>query len=300
MRISPFPAHNVALIVLISELRTSLDTLKQETDKQAQAHQVVAQAIKADLEGHATAFTAKQQQHKRGIQAQIEKEFKNKQTQEGYVARAREKYEADCMRINSYTAQSTLIQGRDLEKVHLKLERAQQTVQANQRDYANFARALQDTLQKWEHNWKAFCDSCQDLEEERIEFMKDNMWAYANAVSTVCVSDDEVRTIFLPIPSKRGSMAFGSLAKSFVWPWNSLKLNAIWRTLYAITALETAFPTPLPSSTTRAQKHSPRQHSAQRPISPTSLASRNALGSLHNRGRIHNLSLRRSLSTTLA
>lgn len=28
-----------------------------------------------------------------------------------------------------------------------------------------------------------------------MEFMKDNMWAYANAVSTVCVSDDEVRRL---------------------------------------------------------------------------------------------------------
>ncbi|TBU44386.1 hypothetical protein BD309DRAFT_1027146 [Dichomitus squalens] len=175
----------------IGELRASLDTLKQETEKQAQAHLVVAQAIKADLEGPTSAFIQKQQHHKRNLQAAIEKEFKTKQTQEGYVNRAREKYEADCVRINSYTAQSTLIQGRDLEKVHLKLERAQQTVQANQRDYANFARALQDTMQKWEHSWKGFCDSCQDLEEERIEFMKDNMWAYANAVSTVCVSDDE-------------------------------------------------------------------------------------------------------------
>jgi hypothetical protein len=34
------------------------------------------------------------------------------------------------------------------------------------------------------------------LEEERMEFMKDNLWAYANAVSTVCVSDDEVRFLF--------------------------------------------------------------------------------------------------------
>ncbi|RDX43395.1 hypothetical protein OH76DRAFT_1361231 [Lentinus brumalis] len=175
----------------IGELRTSLDTLKAETEKQSQAHQLVAQAIKTDLEGSTAAFITRQQAHKRGIQAQIEKEFKTKQTQEGYVTRAREKYEADCMRINSYTAQSTLIQGRDLEKVLMKLERAQQTVQANQRDYANFARALHDTMQKWEQSWKAFCDSCQDLEEERIEFMKDNMWAYANAVSTVCVSDDE-------------------------------------------------------------------------------------------------------------
>ncbi|KAH9855884.1 hypothetical protein C2E23DRAFT_882650 [Lenzites betulinus] len=175
----------------IGELRASLDTLKQETEKQAQSHLLVAQAIRNDLEGSTSTFLTRQQQHKRGIQAQIEKDFKTKQTQEGYVSRAREKYEADCVRINSYTAQSTLIQGRDLEKVHMKLERAQQTVQANQRDYANFARILQDTLVKWEQSWKAFCDSCQDMEEDRIEFMKDNMWAYANAVSTVCVSDDE-------------------------------------------------------------------------------------------------------------
>jgi len=99
------------------------------------------------------------------------------------------------VRINSYTAQSTLVQGKDLDKIHLKLERAQQTVQANERDFANFAKALQDTVQKWEQDWKGFSDVCQDLEEERLEFMKDNMWAYANAVSTVCVSDDEVSLV---------------------------------------------------------------------------------------------------------
>lgn len=37
-----------------------------------------------------------------------------------------------------------------------------------------------------------FCDLCQDEEEERIEFLKSNMWSYANEVSTVCVADDEV------------------------------------------------------------------------------------------------------------
>ena len=91
------------------------------------------------------------------------------------------------------------MQGKDLEKIHLKLERAQQTVQVNENDYAQFTRVLQETMQKWEQDWKSFCDSCQDLEEERMEFMKDNMWAYANAVSTVCVSDDEVR-VRLPAP----------------------------------------------------------------------------------------------------
>ncbi|KAF9812603.1 hypothetical protein IEO21_06125 [Rhodonia placenta] len=175
----------------IGDLRVSLDTLKQETEKQSGYHLMVAQQIKTDLEGQTTAFWSKQQQHKKSFQTAIEKEFKTKQTQESYVNKAREKYEADCVRINSYTAQSTLMQGKDLEKIQLKLERAQQTVQANERDFANFARALQDTVQKWEMDWKTFCDSCQDMEEERMEFMKDNMWAYANAVSTVCVADDE-------------------------------------------------------------------------------------------------------------
>ena len=88
--------------------------------------------------------------------------------------KAREKYEADCMRINSYTAQSSLVQGKDLEKINIKLEHAQQTVQINER---NFFKALQDTVHKWEQAWKGFCDQCQDLEEERMEFMRDNMWA---------------------------------------------------------------------------------------------------------------------------
>ena len=139
------------------------------------------------------AFLSRQQQHKKVYQAAIEKEFKVKQTREQHASKARDKYESDCLRINSYTAQSTLVQGKDLEKIHLKLERAQQTVQVNENDYVQFTRVLQETMQKWEQDWKAFCDVCQDLEEERIEFMKDNMWAYANAVSTACVTDDEVR-----------------------------------------------------------------------------------------------------------
>ncbi|KAH7905516.1 hypothetical protein BJ138DRAFT_1118401 [Hygrophoropsis aurantiaca] len=175
----------------IGELRNSVDTLRLETDKQASHHLRLAQQLRSEMEGQAVVFLSKQAYHKKTYQAAIEKEFKVKQTREQHASKAREKYESDCLRINSYTAQSTLVQGKDLEKIHLKLERAQQTVQVNENDYAQFTRVLQETMQKWELDWKAFCDSCQDLEEERMEFMKDNMWAYANAVSTVCVSDDE-------------------------------------------------------------------------------------------------------------
>lgn len=126
------------------------------------------------------------------FQANVEKTFKSKQAQETYVAKAKERYEQDCHRVNSYTAQQTLVQGKELERIMFKLDRAQSTVNANERDYANYTKVLADTVQKWDVEWKTFCDQCQDMEEERIEFMKDNVWAYANAVSTVCVAEDDV------------------------------------------------------------------------------------------------------------
>ena len=145
------------------------------------------------MEAQVDAFASKQQHHKKKYQSAIEREFKIKQSREQQATQAREKYESDCIRINSYTSQSMVARGQDLEKIHLKLERAQLAVQVNENDCIQSTRVLLETMPKWEQDWKGFCDTCQDLEEERMEFMKDNLWAYANAVSETCVSDDRVR-----------------------------------------------------------------------------------------------------------
>jgi hypothetical protein len=181
-----------------------LETVRSETERQASFHSNLAQQIRTEFEAPVTAFLSRQLQHKKTYQVAIEKEFKTKQTQESYVNKAREKYEQDCLRINSFTAQASLVQGKDLEKINLKLERTHQTVQTNERDFANLAKVLQETVLKWEQDWKRFCDSCQDLEDQRMEFMKDNLWSYANAVSTVCVTDDEVRAPVLVLQNTEG------------------------------------------------------------------------------------------------
>lgn len=94
---------------------------------------------------------------------------------------------------NSYTAQSSLSQGRELDRVASKLDRAQGNVAAAERDLRNFLGALAETWARWVDGWQVFCDEAQDLEEERVDFLKDVCWAYANSVSSVCVVDDEVR-----------------------------------------------------------------------------------------------------------
>ncbi|PPQ82339.1 hypothetical protein CVT24_002318 [Panaeolus cyanescens] len=175
----------------IGDLRKSLDTVRYETECQAAAHLDLAQKIHAELDVPTSRFHQRQVEYKKTKQTEIQQKFKNKQIQEGHVNKAREKYEQDCLRINSFTAQASLVQGKDLEKINLKLERTQQTVRTNERDFAHCAQALAGTVQRWEEEWKDFCDACQDLEEDRLDFTKDTVWNYANLVSTVCVFDDE-------------------------------------------------------------------------------------------------------------
>lgn len=177
-----------------SELRNSLDALRLETERQAENHLELSNQIRGDLEASTALFHSKQINHRRNVQAPLERKFKEKQLQESYVKKSREKYEADCMRINSYTQQTTYMHGSDLFKVQQKLQRTKQTLQGNERDFAKFSKDLLDLVVPWEKEWKEYCDSCQDLEEERMDFMKDIVWAYVNFISTICVADDQVRS----------------------------------------------------------------------------------------------------------
>ncbi|KAK0226564.1 hypothetical protein IW262DRAFT_1542775 [Armillaria fumosa] len=174
----------------IGDIRNCLEMVVLETQNQSKFHSRLAYTISKELEAKAAQFHTDQRAHKNNWQNPIEKAFKAKQAQEVYVNKAREKYEQGCARVNSFTAQSTLVQGKELEKITLKLERTKQTVQANNRDYVNFSRAYADTVTMWEKDWKTFCDSCQDMEEQRLEFIKDSLWGFANDVSAVCVFDD--------------------------------------------------------------------------------------------------------------
>lgn len=175
-----------------SDLRNVLDTLKLETEKQAAAHIELATKIQSELGKSTTHLLSQQSDLRKNLQTPMEKRFKLKLMQESYVAKAREKYQSDCVRIDSYAKQIDVNPGKDVERLQAKLNRAKQTVQANEKDYAAFTEKLKDMSVAWESEWRQFCDESQTMEEQRMEFMKDTLWTYANLVSTVCVSDDVV------------------------------------------------------------------------------------------------------------
>ncbi len=63
---------------------------------------------------------------------------------------AKERYEQDCLKLNSYTANLALTQGKEAEKLQAKLEKVRQTIGQNEQDFRQFVQVLQGTNQKWE------------------------------------------------------------------------------------------------------------------------------------------------------
>lgn len=80
--------------------------------------------------------------------------------------------------------------GQEERKNKAKLEKTQINLATSNTDYENAVKALEETTGRWNRDWKAAADKFQDLEEERLDFMKSSLWTFANIASTVCVSDD--------------------------------------------------------------------------------------------------------------
>ena len=83
-----------------------------------------------------------------------------------------------------------MVMGQEERKNKAKLEKTQISLATSNAEYEHAVKALEDTTARWNREWKHAADKFQDLEEERLDFTKSSLWAFANIASTVCVSDD--------------------------------------------------------------------------------------------------------------
>ncbi|OAP63409.1 hypothetical protein AYL99_02636 [Fonsecaea erecta] len=171
-------------------LRTSLDVARGETESMGKQHALIAQQMRSELEEPLAAFAGGIKERRKIIQNGIERLLKTKQAQTAHVNKCRDKYEQDCLRVKGYLAQGHMVMGQEERKNKAKLEKTQINMAANSNEYEAAIKVLEETTGRWNKEWKAACDKFQDLEEERLDFTKSSLWAFANIASTVCVSDD--------------------------------------------------------------------------------------------------------------
>ncbi|KAF2084785.1 hypothetical protein K490DRAFT_75587 [Saccharata proteae CBS 121410] len=171
-------------------LRMSLDVVRAEIEAMSKAHQSIAGQMKAELEDQLAAFAGGLKERRKIVQAGIEKLLKVKMQQTSAVNKARDRYEQDCLKIKGYLAQGHMVMGHEERKNKAKLEKTQIQMSTTSNEYEAAVKVLEETTQRWNREWKKACDSFQDFEEERLDFMKSSLWTFANIASTVCVSDD--------------------------------------------------------------------------------------------------------------
>ncbi|KAI7941823.1 hypothetical protein MJO29_013897 [Puccinia striiformis f. sp. tritici] len=175
----------------VGGIKRALETVRDTTRQSAHSHLELAGTIRIALEKKVAEFVTRREGLKKNPQAAIERLHKKKAELMELAEKSRKKYEANAIAVNGLSAQSHLVQGRDYDKVTAKLEKAQQNVQMDEREYRSHVKNLKETTAEWNMQWKGYCDLVQDLEEERIDFVRTSFWDYANGVSTICVVDDE-------------------------------------------------------------------------------------------------------------
>lgn len=170
------------------------------------SHQNIAGQMKTELEEPLAAFAGAMKERRKIVQNGIEKLLKVKVAQTQLVNKVsskpliqvplltllqtRDKYEQECLKIKGYLAQGHMVMGQEERKNKAKLEKTQINLATSNTEYENAVKALEETTGRWNRDWKAAADKFQDLEEERLDFMKSSLWSFANIASTVCVSDD--------------------------------------------------------------------------------------------------------------
>ena len=105
------------------------------------------------------------------------------------MIKAEERYRARCAELEQLHAQKP--SAKDADRFEGKLQKANAAVKAADQEYLVSSDKLREAHTLWVKDMFAASEAFQKLEEERLDFLRNIMWAYANTNSTSCVNDDE-------------------------------------------------------------------------------------------------------------
>ncbi|GJJ77287.1 hypothetical protein EMPS_09646 [Entomortierella parvispora] len=175
----------------LGSLRDSLDVVRYEVEATGKSHIELASKIRDQLELALAEFNNAQKEKRKLHQVAIDRTFRNKQLYLQQLVKAKEKYDAECLRTKGLSAAKMNLVGKELDKVSIKMEKTELASRAADVEYQASIRQLTEINDKWIMEWRTACDKFQLLEEQRIDYVRTTLWNYANIISSTCVADDE-------------------------------------------------------------------------------------------------------------
>ncbi|KAH8556316.1 hypothetical protein BGW37DRAFT_7751 [Umbelopsis sp. PMI_123] len=164
-------------------LRDLLEASRKEIELNAQANIDMATKIRNNLELPLENFMLEQKDKRKLVQTTVDKAHRNKQLHAAYVMKAKEKYDAECGKQANLESQLTSLSTRDADRLRQKVERCKVEVNTLDNEYQSACLKLTEATAIWNAEWKIACDRYQEMEEMRIEFLRESFITYVNIVS---------------------------------------------------------------------------------------------------------------------
>lgn len=181
----------------IGTLRLAWESLRTETESIGQAHVSCANHILDEVNKVNEFMEVQREQRKkieegvRRTQANIKGFYKKViECKKTYEIRNREADQA----IKALAIESAKMNSipKELEKLKLKQSKTTQSAEQADTSYRSAVDVLENSRQLWEHETETACDIFQQIEEDRIQHLRNSMWVVTNLESANCVAEDEI------------------------------------------------------------------------------------------------------------
>jgi len=173
----------------------SLSQIPIAMEATARAHMDLSQKLKSHLEMPLSGFVKDQKETRKSNLSQIEKSRQLKELHMTNVAKAKEIYEDECKKY--VDMQRTLNESRpqmspeEVEKSKQQIKKVHELMTMAEQDYKRAASVLSSISDKWIEDHKTTCNVFQSLEEDRLNYLRSSLFAYANLLSSVFIIDDQ-------------------------------------------------------------------------------------------------------------
>eukprot|EP00794_Sanderia_malayensis_P018171 gene18171-19985_t len=178
----------------IGTLRDSWDKVKAETEKIGMQHCDLARKLD-DADKTVKGFRDEQKNERAKIDEKMKRLQREKKSAFENVVKCKKQYEQRCKELDSATEMLESISHytpKEEEKLRNKKLKAKTAQENSDQQYQSAVKTADQCHAMWESEMEMCCEQFQSFEEERIRFLRNEMWLCSNFGSQLCVNVDQM------------------------------------------------------------------------------------------------------------
>lgn len=179
----------------MNSLRTSFDSLKQQTENVGSAHIQLALALREELRS-LEEFRERQKEQRKKYEAIMDRVQKSKLSLYKKTMESKKAYDQKCRDADdaeqAFERVSANGHQKQVEKSQNKAKQCKESATEAERVYRQNIEQLERARTEWEQEHRTTCEAFQLQEFDRLTILRNALWVHCNQLSMQCVKDDEL------------------------------------------------------------------------------------------------------------